>query len=109
MKNIFKIAIFISSNSGNNTPAIAKNDVSNIDSKLILELAKLKQEKLAIEAKSKDQEAACYKKFAVSSCLKDVKVEKLAALNGVKLRELAISDRQRLEKEKIVQLKKDKS
>lgn len=108
MRNIL-LAIFIIAIQAINTPAIAKNDVSNIDSKLMLELAELKQEKLAIEIKSKEQEAACYKKFAVSGCLKEVKVEKLAALNGVKLRELAISDRQRLEKEKTVQLKKDKS
>jgi colicin import membrane protein len=108
MKNIL-LAIFFIASQAINTPTMAQNAVSNIDSKLILELTELKQEKVAIETKSKEQEAACYKKFAVSSCLKEVKTEKLAALNGIKLRELAISDRQRLGKEKAVQLKKDKS
>jgi colicin import membrane protein len=108
MRNIL-LAIFFIAATAINTPTMAQNTVSNIDSKLALELTELKQKKVAIETKSKEQEAACYKKFAVSSCLKEVKTEKLAALNGVKQRELAISDRQRLGKEKVVQLKKDKS
>lgn len=72
------------------------------------ELAKIKQEKLAIEAKSKEQEAACYKKFAVSSCLKDVKTEKLAALNLIKRRELEIKDQLRAKKAESVQSKNSK-
>lgn len=62
------------------------------------ELAKIKQERLAIEAKSKEQEAVCYKKFAVSSCLKDVKTEKLAALNVIKRQELDIKNQLRAKK-----------
>lgn len=72
------------------------------------ELAKIKQEKLAIETKSKEQEAACYKKFAVSNCLKDVKTEKLAALNLIKRRELEIKDQLRAKKAESVQSKNSK-
>ena len=78
-----------------NTPAMAKNDASNVDSKLSLELAELKQERLSIESKFKTLEAACYKKFAVSNCLQEVKTEKLSALGDIKRRELAINDAKR--------------
>lgn len=62
------------------------------------ELAKIKQERLAIEAKSKEHESVCYKKFAVSSCLRDVKTEKLAALNIIKRQELDIKNQLRAKK-----------
>ena len=78
-----------------NTPAMAQNDASNADSRLTSELAELKQEKLSIESKFKTLEAACYKKFAVSNCLQDVKTEKLRALGDIKRRELAINDAKR--------------
>ncbi len=78
-----------------NTPAMAQNDASNVDSRLTSELAELKQEKLSIESKFKTLEAACYKKFAVSNCLQDVKTEKLRALGDIKRRELAINDAKR--------------
>lgn len=75
-----------------NTPAMAQNEALNADLKLTSELAELKLEKLAIETKFKTLEAACYKKFAVSNCLQEVKTEKLRALGDVKRRELAIND-----------------
>ena len=78
-----------------NTPAAAQNDAQNADSKLALELAELKQEKLSVESKFKTLEAACYKKFAVSNCLQEVKTEKLRALGDIKRRELAIKDAKR--------------
>ena len=78
-----------------NTPATAQNDAPNADSKLALELAELKQEKLSVESKFKTLEAACYKKFAVSNCLQEVKTEKLRALGDIKRRELAINDAKR--------------
>ena len=78
-----------------NTPAMAQNDASNADSRLTSELAELKQEKLSIESKFKTLEAACYKKFAVSNCLQDVKIEKLRVLSDIKRRELAINDAKR--------------
>ena len=78
-----------------NTPAIAQIDDLNADSKQALELAELKQEKLSIESKFKTLEAACYKKFAVSNCLQEVKTEKLRALGDIKRRELAINDAKR--------------
>ena len=84
-----------------NTPAMAQNDTSNADSKLTLELTELKQEKLSVESKFKTLEAACYKKFAVSNCLQEVKTEKLRALGDIKRRELVINDAKR-------QLKADK-
>jgi colicin import membrane protein len=110
--NIFKIAIFLVAVNVYNTPAAAEivsgGAISTPDSTLTSEMAKIKQEKLAIEAKSKEQEAACYKKFAVSSCLKDVKTEKLAALNEVKRRELELNNQQRSQKAKAVQEKQEK-
>lgn len=78
-----------------NTPAMAQNDTSNADSKLTLELTELKQEKLSVESKFKTLEAACYKKFAVSNCLQEVKTEKLRALGDIKRRELVINDAKR--------------
>ena len=93
------------------TPAKAqiatKKTINTLESTVATELAKIKQEKLAIEAKSKELDAACYKKFAVSSCLKDVKTEKLAALNNAKQRELELNNQLRSQKEKAFQEKKD--
>lgn len=94
------------------TPAIAEissNKTKNtLESNVTTELNKIKKEKLDIVGKSKVQEAACYKKFAVSSCMSDVKNEKLAALNDVKRRELELNNQLRLQKEKTLQEKKEK-
>jgi colicin import membrane protein len=109
---IFVIAIFLIALKAYNMPATAQMAseklVNTSDSALTSEIAKIKQEKLAIEAKSKEQEAACYKKFAVSGCLQDVKTEKLVALNDTKRRELEINEQLRLLKEKAVHVKKEK-
>jgi len=94
MRRIY-FAIIFAALQAINTPAIAQNDASNADSRLTSELAELKQEKLSIESKFKTLEAACYKKFAVSNCLQDVKTEKLRALGDIKRRELAINDAKR--------------
>lgn len=110
--SIFKFAILIIAIKVTNTPAIAQitfeNTVNLIESGYASDLNKIKQEKLAIEAKSKEQEALCYKKFGVSSCLKDVKTEKLTALNDVKRRELELNNQQRSQKAKAVQEKQEK-
>jgi colicin import membrane protein len=94
MRRIYFAIIFIAIQAIN-MPAIAKNDASNAGSKLALELAELKQEKLSVESKFKTLEAACYKKFAVSNCLQDVKSQKLLALGDIKRRELVINDAKR--------------
>ena len=94
MRRIYFAIIFVALQAVN-TPAMAQNDASNADSRLTSELAELKQEKLSIESKFKTLEAACYKKFAVSNCLQDVKTEKLRALGDIKRRELAINDAKR--------------
>lgn len=105
------IAIFLIAIQAYNATATAQitseNTSNPLGSNVTTELAKIKQEKLAIEAKSKLQEGACYKKFAVSSCLKDVKTEKLAALNDTKRRELELNNLLRSQKEKAFQEKKD--
>jgi colicin import membrane protein len=95
----FIIAIFFIAIQACITSAKAENDVKNSQNTQVnneaaipAELSKIKQEKSSIEAKSKEQEAACYKKFAVSDCLKDVKAEKLAALNTLKRREIELND-----------------
>ena len=91
------------------TAQMASESVARLpDSSLTSDLEKIKQEKFAIEAKAKAQEAVCYKKFAVSSCLKDVKTEKLAALNEVKRRELELNNQQRSQKAKALQEKQEK-
>ena len=94
MRRIYFAIIFVAIQAIN-TPAMAQNDASNADSKLALELAELKQEKLSVESKFKTLEAACYKKFAVSNCLQEVTSQKLLALGGIKRRELAINDAKR--------------
>jgi colicin import membrane protein len=91
MKNIF-LAIFFIAVQVHITLATAQNIelLNSAD-----ELAQIKQEKFAIDANLKKQEALCYKKFAVSSCLKDAKTEAQTALNKIKRRELEIKDLQR--------------
>lgn len=78
------------------TPAMAKNDnIISTDTAVVTtvdELAKIKQQKLAIDANLKKQEAVCYKKFAVSDCLKEAKIEAQTALNKVKRQEIEIKD-----------------
>ena len=66
-----------------------------------MRLNRIKQEKLEIDANLKRQEAVCYKKFAVSNCLKDAKTEAQAALNQIKRREIEIKELQRNTKSRI--------
>jgi colicin import membrane protein len=116
MKNIFKYiftTIILIAAQACITLARAENSDANVrvftEEAANAELAKIKQEKLAIEARSKEQEAACYKKFAVSSCLKDVKTERQTALNSAKRRELDINEQLRAKKAESQQTKKSKS
>jgi colicin import membrane protein len=110
--NALKFAMFIIAIQAINSTVMAQITseiaVNSTESNFSSDLNKIKQEKLVIEAKSKEQEAACYKKFGVSSCLKDVKTEKLAALNEVKRRELEINNQLRSQKEKALQEKQEK-
>lgn len=72
-----------------------ENGVKNTELSASQELVNIKQEKLAIEANLKKQEAICYKKFAVNTCLKDAKTEAQIALNAVKRHEVAVNELQR--------------
>jgi colicin import membrane protein len=104
MKSIFFTIFFIAAQVYI-TPATAKNDdIQNAADELIL----IKQEKLAIDASLKKQEALCYKKFAVSSCLKDAKTEAQTALNKIKRREIEIKELQRSAKAESDLNKKEK-
>jgi colicin import membrane protein len=94
MKNII-FTIFLFAIQSINMMAIAKDGAVNVDSQLASELNTLKQEKLSIESKFKTMEAACYKKFAVSNCLQEVKSEKSLALGEIKRRELEVNDQKR--------------
>jgi colicin import membrane protein len=106
MQSIFFTIILIAVQAGF-TPVIAQTLVKNTDKNEGLntvintelfvsqELVGIKQEKVAIDANLKKQQAACYKKFAVNNCLKDAKTEAQTALNAVKRREIAINDQQR--------------
>lgn len=73
-------------------PAAAQNTEISIESKLNLELTEIKQKKLEIESSFKTREAVCYKNFAVSNCLQDLKSEKLLVLSDIKRRALEIND-----------------
>jgi colicin import membrane protein len=97
IKNIFFIfTIFFIAIQPYITSASAENASSEIKQKnneaITSELSKIKQDRLSIEDKYKTQEATCYKKFAVNDCLKDIKTEKLAALNTLKRREIELND-----------------
>ncbi len=105
MKNIF-LTIFFIAVQAHVTLATAQNsDLENAS----VELAKIKQERLDIEVNLKKQEALCYKKFAVSSCLKDAKTEAQTALNKLKRRDLEIKELQRNAKAESDLIKKEKT
>ena len=98
MKSIFFTIILIAAQAFI-TKATAKNEdinsIKNTDLTATQELLNLKQEKLTIESNLKQQEAICYKKFAVNNCLKEAKTEAQTALNVVKRRETSINEEQR--------------
>ena len=75
----------------------------------ISERSRLVQEREAIESRYNLQEVACYKKFAVSSCLKQVKTEKTAVLIDIKRKELALNDLQREDRKVRINSKKENS
>lgn len=105
MKNIF-LTIFFIAVQAHITLATAQNsDQLNASD----ELAKIKQERLAIDVNLKKQEALCYKKFAVSSCLKDAQTEAQAALNKLKRRDLEIKELQRSAKAESDLIKKERT
>lgn len=99
------------------TPAMAKNVVKNKDVNTVKnvelsaaqDLASIKQEKTVIDANLKQQQAACYKKFAVNNCLKDAKAEAQTALKEVKRHEAEINEKQRNVKIESDQSKKEKT
>jgi colicin import membrane protein len=105
MKN-FLLTIFFIAAQAYMTSANAQNgDLKNASD----ELLKIKQEKLDIDLNLKKQEAACYKKFAVSRCLIDAKTEAQTALNKIKHRELEIKELQRSAKAESDIRKKEKT
>jgi colicin import membrane protein len=85
------------------------NVVNNTEFSASQESASIKQEKAAIDANLKKQQAACYKKFAVNNCLKDAKIEAQTALNAVKRHEAEINEKQRNLKIEAYQSKKEKA
>lgn len=105
MKNII-ITIFFIAVQAYVTLARAQIDVTLSAAN---EIESIKQEKLEIDANLKRQEALCYKKFAVSNCLKEAKTEAQAALNQIKRREIEIKEIQRDIKIKSDQNKKEKA
>jgi colicin import membrane protein len=76
------------------TQSDANSDTKS-DANLDAKLAEIKQARLAIESSFKTREATCYKNFAVSNCLQDLKSEKLLALSAIKRQELEINDQKR--------------
>lgn len=58
-----------------------------------------------IQSQFNEKEAACYKKFAVDSCLKNAHTERRAALAEIKRKELAMNDLQRQKKKAEIDLK----
>jgi hypothetical protein len=105
MKNIL-VTIFFIAVQAYMTSATAQNgDLKNASD----ELLQIKQEKLDIDLNLKKQEAVCYKKFAVSRCLKEAKTEAQSALNKTKRRELEIKELQRSAKAESDINKKEKT
>lgn len=72
------------------------------------ERARLAQERGKIESQYTAQETDCYKKFAVSSCIKQSKSERNAALADIKRQELALNDLERQKKKAEIDLKMSK-
>jgi colicin import membrane protein len=91
MKNILLTIFFIATQAYATMAIVQNSDIKNATDELTL----IKQEKLAIDASLKKQETLCYKKFAVSSCLKEAKTEAQTALNKIKRREIEIKELQR--------------
>lgn len=105
MKSIFFIVFFIAIQAYITTATAQNSDLQSATD----EIALIKQEKHAIDANLKKQEALCYKKFAVSSCLKDAKTEAQTALNKIKRREIEIKELQRSAKGESDLNKKEKT
>jgi hypothetical protein len=105
MKNILFTIFFIAAQAYITSANAQNGDLKNASD----ELLKIKQEKLDIDSNLKKQEAVCYKKFAVSRCLTDVKTEAQTALNKIKRRELEIKELQRSAKAESDRNKKEKT
>ena len=59
------------------------------------ERARINAERASLEAGFDTEEAACYKKFFVNSCLKEVQPRRRAALALLRQQEVALNDRER--------------
>ena len=98
-------AIFIIALQAINTPSTAQTVEFKVEVQLDKKLAELKQERVSIESSFKTREAVCYKNFAVSSCLQELRSEKLSALSEIKRQELEINQQKRQIKSDAVEKK----
>ncbi|MDO8343447.1 MAG: hypothetical protein Q7T48_09635 [Cellvibrio sp.] len=69
------------------------------------ERASLVLDREKIQSQFNEKEAACYKKFAVDSCLKNAHTERRTALAEIKRKELAMNDLERQKKKAEIDLK----
>lgn len=94
MKNLFFLLLF------SLFGAVASGQVANdsVSAAVDREREQINAERAALEAKFDVEEAACYKKFAVNSCLNAIKLRRREAMTGLKQREVALNDQQRREK-----------
>jgi len=74
------------------------------------ERSHIQEERLREESQYQTEEAACYKKFVVTDCIRQLRVQRRAVLDKLRKRELLINDaeRQRKAQEQLNQIK-DKS
>ncbi len=93
MKNSFFLLLF------SLLGAAASGQVANDSAAAVdREREQINAERTALEAKFDVEEAACYKKFFVNSCLNAIKPRRREAMTGLKQREVALNDQQRREK-----------
>lgn len=59
------------------------------------ERQRINSERVALEAKFDAEEALCYKKFFVNSCLNDIKPQRREAMTELRQREVALGDQKR--------------
>jgi len=59
------------------------------------EQQRINTERVALEAKFDAEEALCYKKFFVNSCLNDIKPQRREAMTELRQREVALGDQKR--------------
>ncbi len=97
------------------TPAIAQNDLQNAENAAADASTRILRERIAaersqVQQRFSQQEAVCYQKFAVNSCLEDARIERNEALGELRRQEITLNQAERRRKGALQQqLTEDKS